>query len=417
MKLEFLGAMGCIGASGVSVEENNDRIVLDYGTKPREIPPKFPLPVEKPKAVLLSHAHLDHSGGIPFLVKKYSTPIYALDVTKDLTELLLEDSIKVSREEGVELPFNEFDIKQTIKNFVFVDYNKPFKIGNFQITYFDAGHIPGSAMIFVEGEKTNVLYTGDFNDINTRLLEKCKDDLPKVKNLIIESTYSDREHPDRKREEKELVKMIEETISDNQPAIVAAFAVGRAQEILLILAKYGVSYPIFMDGMAKKATTIINRYKKYLREPEDLEEALKLVTYVKGRMRKRLVKEAACIITTSGMLTGGPVVKYIERLHKKDRASLILTGWQIEGTPGRILLETGRFIYENFDLEVKMRVKRFDFSAHAGRKGLFEFVKKINPEKVFCVHGDHTQEFAEELKREGFDATAPLANNRIFECQ
>jgi putative mRNA 3-end processing factor len=414
MKLEFLGAMGCVGASGVLVEENNDRIVLDYGTKIREIPPKFPLPVEKPKAVLLSHAHLDHSGGIPLLVKKYSTPIYALDVTKDLTELLLEDSIKVSREEGVELPFNEFDVRQTMKNFVLVDYNKPFKVGNFQITYFDAGHIPGSAMIFVESKDTNLLYTGDINDINTRLLEKCEEDLPKIKNLIIDSTYSDREHPDRKREEKELVKMIEETISDNHPAIVAAFAVGRAQEILLILAKHGISYPLFMDGMAKKATTIINRYKKYLREPEDLEEALKLVTYVKGRMRRRLIKEAACIITTSGMLTGGPVVKYIEKLHKKEKASLILTGWQIEGTPGRILLETGRFIHENLDLEVKMRVKRFDFSAHAGRKGLFEFVKKLNPEKVFCVHGDHTEEFAEELRREGFDAVAPLANNRIF---
>jgi putative mRNA 3-end processing factor len=415
MKIEFLGAMGCVGASGVLVEENNDKIVLDYGIKPREIPPKFPLLVEKPKAVLLSHSHLDHCGSVPLLVKKYSTPIYSLDVTRDLTELLLEDSIKVSMEEGVELPFNEFDIKQTIKNFVFVDYNKPFKIGNFQVTYFDAGHIPGSAMIFVESKKTNVLYTGDFNDINTRLLEKCEDDLPKVKNLIIESTYADREHPDRKREEKELVKMIEETISDNHPAIVAAFAVGRAQEILLILAKHGVSYPIFMDGMAKKATTIINKYKKYLREPEDFEEALRLVTYVKGKMRRRLVKEAACIITTSGMLTGGPVVKYIEKLHKKERASLILTGWQIEGTPGRTLLETGRFIYENFDLEVKMRVKRFDFSAHAGRKGLFEFVKRINPEKVFCVHGDHTEEFAEELKREGFDAIAPLANNRVFD--
>jgi putative mRNA 3-end processing factor len=415
MKVEFLGAMGSVGASGISIEDGSNKIVLDYGTKVREVPPKFPLPVERPKAVLLSHSHLDHSGSVPLLVKKYSTPIYALDVTKDLTELLLEDSIKVSREEGVELPFNEFDVRQTIKNFVLVDYNKPFKIGNFQITYFDAGHIPGSAMIFVESKDTNLLYTGDFNDINTRLLEKCEEDLPKVKNLIIESTYADRQHPDRKREEKELVKMIEETISDNHPAIVAAFAVGRAQEILLILAKHGISYPLFMDGMAKKATTIINRYKKYLREPEDLENALKFVTYVKGRMRKRLVKEAACIITTSGMLTGGPVVKYIEKLYKKERASLILTGWQIEDTPGRILLETGRFIYGNINLEVKMRVKRFDFSAHAGRKSLFEFVKKVNPEKVFCIHGDHTEEFAEELRREGFDAIAPLANNRIFE--
>jgi len=415
MKLEFLGAMGSVGASGISIEDGSDKIVLDYGTKVREIPPKFPLPVERPKAVLLSHAHLDHSGGIPLLVKNYSTPIYALDVTKELTELLLEDSIKVSREEGVELPFNEFDVKQTMKNFVLVSYHKPFKIGDFKITYFDAGHIPGSAMIFVESDKTNVLYTGDFNDINTRLLEKCEQDLPKVKNLIIESTYSDREHPDRKREEKELVKMIEESISDNSPAIVAAFAVGRAQEIVIILAKHGISFPVFMDGMAKKATTIINKYKKYLREPNDLDEALKFVTYVEGRMRRRLVKEAACIITTSGMLNGGPVVKYIEKLHKNERASLILTGWQIEGTPGRILLETGRFIHEDVNIEVKMRVKRLDFSAHAGRKSLFEFVKKLNPEKVFCIHGDHTEEFAEELRREGFDAIAPIANNRVFE--
>ena len=414
MKLEFLGAMGCVGASGISIEDGSDKIVLDYGTKVREIPPKFPLPVEEPKAVLLSHAHLDHSGGIPLLVKKYSTPVYALDVTKELTELLLEDSIKVSREEGVELPFNEFDVKQTMKNFVLVSYHKPFKIGNFKITYFDAGHIPGSAMIFVENDKTNILYTGDFNDINTRLLEKCEDNLPRVKNLIIESTYSDREHPDRKREEKELVKMIEESISDNSPAIIAAFAVGRAQEILIVLAKHGTSCPLFMDGMAKRATTIINKYKKYLREPSDLEDALKFVNYVEGRMRRRLVKEAVCIVTTSGMLNGGPVVKYIEKLHRNEKASLILTGWQIEGTPGRILLETGRFIYENIDIEVKMKVRRFDFSAHAGRKGLFEFVKKINPEKVFCIHGDHTEEFAEELRREGFDAVAPIANNRVF---
>ncbi|MGC9200909.1 MAG: MBL fold metallo-hydrolase [Candidatus Aenigmatarchaeota archaeon] len=413
MILSFLGAMGSVGASGILIDEDSDRIVLDYGTKVREVPPKFPLPVEKPKAVLLSHAHLDHSGGLPLLVKNYSTPIYSLDVTKELTELLLEDSIKVSREEGVELPFNEFDVKQTIKNFVNVSYNKPFKIGNFKITYFDAGHIPGSAMIFVEG-KTNVLYTGDFNSINTRLLEKCEEDLPKVKNLIIESTYSDRDHPDRVREEKELVKMVEETISENHPAIISVFAVGRAQEILLILYKHKISYPVFMDGMAKKATTIINKFKKYLREPEELNEALDFVTYVKGNMRRRILKEACAVITTSGMLNGGPVIKYIEKLYKKERASLILTGWQVEGTPGRILLETGRFIYENLDLEVKMKVRRFDFSAHAGRKQLFEFIKKVNPEKIFCIHGDHTQEFAEELKREGFEAVAPLANNRIF---
>jgi putative mRNA 3-end processing factor len=115
------------------------------------------------------------------------------------------------------------------------------------------------------------------------------------------------------------------------------------------------------------------------------------------------------------MLNGGPVVWYLKKLYSDRRSSLVLTGWQLEDTPGKILLETGRFITKEVDLEVKMLVKRLDFSAHAGRSELFEFVEKLNPEKVFCVHGDHTEEFASELKEKGFDAVAPLANNRIFQ--
>lgn len=414
MIISFLGAMGCVGASGILVESKATRLVLDYGTKPKEKPPTFPLPVDKPLAVLLSHSHLDHAGALPLLVKKYSTPIYSININKELVELLLEDSIKVSAEEGYELPFTSYDVKQTIKNFVEVKYNKKIKIGEFEVTFFDAGHIPGSAMIFLETEKTNILYTGDFNTIDTRLLEKCEDNLPKVKNLIIESTYSDRDHPERKGEEKELIRLIEESITENEPAIVSVFAVGRAQEILLVLCSFELTSPIYMDGMAKKATTIIAKYKNLLRDQEEFERALDLVNFVKPEKRKRIVKEPCVILTTSGMLNGGPVVYYINKLHKKEKATLILTGWQIEGTPGRILLETGKFVYEGREIDVKMKIKRLDFSAHAGRKDLFKFIEKLNPEKIFCIHGDHTQEFAEELRRKGFDAVAPLANERTF---
>ena len=415
IQLEFLGAMACVGASGILVDTGSEKVVLDYGTKVREIPPQFPLPVKNADALLLSHAHLDHSGGNPILVKQFNLPVYALEVTRDLTELLLNDSIKISHEEGVSLPFNKSDVERTIKNFVPVTYRKPFKVHNLEVTYFDAGHIPGSAMIYLKSGKDTILYTGDLNTNNTRLLAKNDNDLPEVKYLIIESTYSEREHPDRKSQEKELIHAINDTLSRDSPVIIAAFAVGRAQEILLILDKYGIDYPLYLDGMAKKATTIINKYKNLLRDPDSLDRALEKTTYVhRASQRKHIIKQPAVVVTTSGMLTGGPIVQYLKKLYKNEESSLLLTGWQIEGTPGKILLETGRFITEEENLEVKMFVKRFDFSAHAGRSGLLKFIEKVDPEKIFCVHGDHTEEFAQELREDGWNAVAPVANNRIF---
>lgn len=415
IQLSFLGAMSCVGASGILVDTGSEKIVLDYGTKVREVPPEFPLPVHYADALLLSHAHLDHSGGSPILVKQFDTPIYALDATRDLTELLLHDSIKVSHEEGIALPFNRLDVQKTVKNFIPVTYRKPFKIHNTEVMYLDAGHIPGSAMIYLRHGEDTILYTGDINTNTTRLLSKLDLDIPPVKYLIIESTYADREHPDRKSQEKELVRIINDTLSRDMPVLIAAFAVGRAQEILLILDKHGIDYPLYLDGMAKKATTIINNYNSLLKDPEALNEALEKVEYIeRNSQRKHAIKQPSVIVTTSGMLTGGPIVWYLKQLYDKVDSSLVLTGWQLDGTPGKLLLETGRFITEEENLEVKMNVTRLDFSAHAGRSGLFELVKKINPEKVFCVHGDHTEEFARELRGEGWDAIAPIANNRVF---
>jgi putative mRNA 3-end processing factor len=414
VKVSFLGAMGCVGASGILLETGSEKILIDYGTKPSETPPKFPLPAGRVDCILLSHAHLDHSGAVPLLMKDNSPPVYALEVTKELTELLLLDSIKISHEEGISLPFTKQHVEQTIQNFVPLDYRKKFRIGSTEFVFLDAGHIPGSAMIYLKTGRQKILYTGDFNNINTRLLKAYDHELPEVDTLIIECTYSDRDHPERKSEEKELVRIVEETIAKDGVALISAFAVGRAQEVLLILHKHGIDYPVYLDGMAKNATTIINKHRNFLKEPNSLDLALENVTYVKPRMRKKLIKEPCVIVTTSGMLSGGPIVQYIKALYANESCSLLLTGWQLEGTPGRILLETGRFIGDGLDLEVRMLVKRLDLSAHAGRSGLIEFIKKVAPEKVFCIHGDHTEEFACELREKGFDAVAPLANNRSF---
>jgi putative mRNA 3-end processing factor len=416
-QISFLGAMQTVGASGVLVDTGIEKILLDYGTKIREVPPRFPIPIQgKPDAILLSHCHLDHSGGVGiFHAKGQSCPIFSINVTKPLTELLLMDSVKISHEEGVSLPFTKKDVEGTVKNFVSIPYRQQNKIHKTTFTFFDAGHVPGSAMILLNLDGKNLLYTGDLKTTDTRLLGKADEDLPKVDYLITESTYSEREHLDRRLQEKELVRIINDTLAVDGHCLLAGFAIGRLQEILLILDKHGIDYPLFMDGMAKKATTITNQHRNLLKDPNSLDNALKKVEYVGSeKARNRILKQSSVILTTSGMLTGGAIAWYMRKMYSDRKSSLVLTGWQLEDTPGKILLETGRYVTKTLDLEVKMFVKRLDFSAHLGRSELFDFVNKLNPEKVFCVHGDHTEEFASELREKGFDAVAPIANNRVF---
>ncbi|MBI2545041.1 MAG: MBL fold metallo-hydrolase [Candidatus Aenigmarchaeota archaeon] len=409
-----------IGNSAVHVDTGVEKFVMDYGTKVQEIPPKFPIPMKgNVDAVMLTHSHLDHSGGIPLLAaNKNNPPIYGIEVAKHLCRLLWMDSLKIAREEKIELPYTKRDVKTSLKNFVPVKFRTPFKLRKTKVTYFDAGHIPGSAMIYSKFDDGKaLLYTGDYNTIDTRLMKKADMNLPDVDYLITESTYSDREHPDRKEMEKELVKIVDETLANDGITLIAGFAVGRIDELLLVLKKHGVQCPIYVDGMAKKAITIINQYKSLLKEKDSLDNALENVEYVYGDvMRKRIVKKPGVILTTSGMLSGGAIIPYLRKLHSQEESSLILTSFQAEGTPGKNLLETGRFVYpkENIDVEVEMFVKRLEFSSHIAKKDLFDFAKKLNPEKIFCVHGDHTEEFAMELKHNGFDAIAPVANNRVF---
>ncbi len=420
-KISFLGAAGDVGASGILVEDGTNRIVMDYGIKVSDDPPSFPIEIKGDVTdAFLSHCHLDHSGAVPLLVKKNGLrKIHSTKVTKGLTELLLYDSIKINKQEGVKLKFDEADVDKTMKKFVIVEYNKPVKLMNdVSVTLFDAGHIPGSAIIGMKIAGKQLLYTGDLNTEDTNLIKGCEKKLPETDILITESTYFDRNHPSRESQEKELINTIRETLANNGNAIVSGFAVGRIDELLLILDKYGIDYPVYIDGMAKKGITIINKNNKILKNPKSMDKALKKAQYIrKSHQRERILKKPSVILTTSGMLKGGPVMLYLKKLYSKRNCSIILSGFQVEGTPGNILLNTGSYVNEKYDLnfEVKMRIKKLDFSSHVGRDDLFKFIEHVNPKKVFCVHGDKTEKFAQELKDKGFDAIAPSDDNRVFE--
>jgi putative mRNA 3-end processing factor len=420
MRLSFLGGAQEVGRSAVLVDTGTENLLLDYGVKINVKPTGYPKEINKKlNAILLSHTHLDHCGAIPILYKQFQKcPLFGLEITRPLSKMLMFDSYKISKYENEEEKFSKRNISNTIKHFKAVKYRKPFMVGKTRVTFFDAGHIPGSALILLETQNKRIMYTGDFNLSDTRLINGADLDLPEVDILITESTYSDREHPDRLKEERKMIETIQETLENDGIALISCFAIARTQETLLVFDEYELEYPIYIDGMGKKTTRIMNSYPGLQREYNCVEKALKRLDVKiisKPSLRKKVLKKPCIIITTSGMLTGGPIAHYIEKIYDREDCTLILTGFQVPGTEGAVLLETGRYIHQDLDLAVKMSVRKFDFSSHSSRSQLFKFVKHVNPGKVFCIHGDNTKRFAQELKEEhGFDAFSP-SNDKNFD--
>jgi len=404
--IEFLGGCDEIGREAFLVKDKNTNVLLEYGV---ELQPniKLPLlPAVKIDGFFVSHAHLDHSGMVPLIYKFQNPTLYATPATLDLMNLLLEDYIKVA---GLTRGFSEYqkyDIAKMNKNFKPCFYNQKFKIGNLVAKLFDASHIPGSASIYISGSKS-ILYTGDINTISTYLLDYKEINYPEIDCLIMESTYSEREHPDRKIEEKRFIKKIREY--ENGLVLLPTFAVGRAQELLLMLYSNGIKREIYLDGMAQKASDIILYHKKYINDDRILKKVLKRVNFIRTKkQRDRIIKRGGIVVTTSGMLNGGPIVYYLKKVRNMKNTCLLMTGFQAEGTPGEKLLRTRYFENCESKFKVNIEIQKFDFSAHAGRSGLFKLIKRIAPKKVICVHGENTKKFAVEIREKlEIEAIAP----------
>jgi len=418
IKIKFLGALNEIGNSGILVESENERIVLDYGLKVFENPPKSPLKVNSMDYVILSHSHLDHSGSLP-LLSQFKPKVYALRPTKEIVRVLLKDNLKVLRNRGIPTNYDENDIEKIISRFRNLTYEKKVEKRDFSFKLLDAGHILGASIIDLEVNGKRIVYTGDFKLKETNLTFGASIPEKNPDILIMESTYWYRVLPDRDRLEKEFVQDVKEILDEDGIVLLPSLTVGRAQEILTILSKYNLhrEYPIYIDGMTIEISSIYLKFENYLKERKKYLEAIKAVKRVRRKaQRKEIIKndEPKIIVSGSGMLEGGPANYYVTQLVDNENSAVFLTCYQVSGTVGRTLLETGRLITNGMNKKAKFKYKLFEFSAHADRNELLEFIEKVEPKIVFLVHGENIENFEKELKERGIEAVMPTYENNLY---
>jgi putative mRNA 3-end processing factor len=399
MKITFHGAAREVGKSCIEVETENKRYIMDAGIKFITGGVEYPTYLEKIydiDGVFISHAHLDHSGALPLLEhKNLSCPIYLTNLTWKITNLLLQDSYHLEKLKHIHPAYVERDITKIKSDLRFVKYDQEYEThnGKVKFQFLNAGHIPGSSSILLKLEGKTLLYTADLNTEKTNLM--IESDIEHLENqidiLITENTYGDRRHPDREFSESGLLKSVEEGIRGGGSVLIPVFGVGRSQEILMILSKLPKDIPIYLDGMARKLTELIlNTNDPYIKNKEILEHMYKRVNIIQNPRERDRIKnmKKIVIVTTSGMVQGGPVVSYMDSFINEKDNFIILTGYQAKGTNGRSIFEDHLYYQHHQRFPVKAHVRKFDFSAHYGQDKIHKLIEKIKPKNLILQHGD-----------------------------
>jgi putative mRNA 3-end processing factor len=417
-KLTFLGSCREVGRSGFFLEENDESVLVDFGVKFSE-PLKFPdmIPTENLQGVALTHAHLDHSGGIPLILKESEASLFCTPATRDLSLLLLRDMYKISQGR---LPFTLKDIALVRKQYEATSYEETMPLGHhFEMTLFNAGHIPGSAMVSIRVDGKRVLFTGDFNAIESHLTPGARKNLPKHDIVVTESTYARRINPPREATEEALIQTVIETKERGGTVLIPAFGVGRSQEIMCILERANLpkKYPIYIDGMAREVDDILMQHPQYLQSPQALQRAVgRAIIINDDRDRKDAVRNGGIIISPAGMLKGGASHLYFKMLHDDPKNAIVFVSFQIPGTPGEELLRTGKVIVGNREFNVTAEVRQHHLSSHSDSRGLLDMLTKIpgDPE-FYTVHGESEscEALAEKLEKRGKKAHVAEINEKI----
>ncbi|MEO0251452.1 MAG: MBL fold metallo-hydrolase [candidate division WOR-3 bacterium] len=386
------------------------RILLDYGVMLNHTP-GFPMhiPPKEVDAVVATHSHLDHSGAIPIFHISERKTVYGTKLNLELTTLLIKDFIHLS---GYYLPFEYIELNSMIRSHINVNYREEVKVGDIKFELLNSGHLPGGASVLLEAEGKRLLYTSDFNTVETRLLRGADLNYGELDAVIIESTYADEDHTERRILEEKFIEEVTNVVETGGTVLVPAFSVGRAQEIACVLAAHHFEYSVVLDGMAREASRILMNNLEYLKDSRLFMDAIHMVGWIDDwRERKKVAKRPGVIIAPAGMLKGGPATYYVQIVGKKSRNAIFLVGYQIPGTPGRELMEKGRCFIDGKVRKIKAKVGFFDFSSHSGAKELKETIKILKGKPVvFTIHGadGNCQKFAKWIKEEvGLEAKAP----------
>jgi len=419
LNVKILGAAKEVGRSAFLVNCDGANFLLDYGVMfgRRGTPPQYPQQV-KPKdvdGIIITHAHLDHSGYVPSMFVSGHTRVYATPPTLELTQLLIEDMLKIEKNYH---PFDIPELYNMVRNTKEIGYREKVQKGNASFELRSSGHVLGGGTVLVESDKKRLFYTGDINPKGSRMLPKADLDIGEIDLLITESTYSQTEQKPRKESEEGLIDFANEVMDRKGVLFVPAFSVERSQEIACVFRSANFKQRIIMDGMALKVNEIMFRHPEYLKDPKVFADAINHAVAIKNdRERKNALTEPCVVISPAGMLVGGNAVFYLQHLAFDNKNGIALVSYQGEGTPGKKLLETGKVSSRGHDLKVAAEVKQFQFSGHADRNDLFDLIKNIkgNP-KVLTVHGDDESctKFAEEIHEKfGLEAYSPKVDETI----
>jgi KH/beta-lactamase-domain protein len=424
-----LGSFCEVGRSAILVDTGESRVLLDAGISPSasgvEALPYFNTPefrLEDLDAVIIGHAHVDHMAAVPILYKYgYRGPVFVTPPTRDLMLLMLTDFIELSKGEGREPPFTMKEVALMMTRVIPVNYNVVVDVApDIKLTFVNAGHILGSALVHLHiGQGLfNLLYTSDLKyyrikgDRGARLLPPAVEEFHRVEALIIEGTYGSKEPQPRDKAEADLIALVNKLNETKGKILIPVMAVGRGQDILYVLnnaLKEGriPEVPIYVDGMIYEVTALYTEYPELLAKP--VRDAMLYqgenpfvgpnIVYVNDESKRQEAindRGPAVIISTSGMMTGGPILEYFKHLAEDERNILAFVSYQAPGTLARRLADGEREVEVRDDstvrkVKVKMNIVSIEgFTGHSTRSELLQFLKYLKPKPRTIVfnHGE-----------------------------
>jgi KH/beta-lactamase-domain protein len=422
-----LGGVKQVGRSCFIVVTPETKVMLDCGINPGEMSgldayPRldwFNFDLDDLDAVVISHAHIDHQGFLPTLFKYgYRGPVYCTEPTLPLMILLQTDSVKIANSNGTYLPYATRDVNEVIKHCITLPYGKPTDISpDVTITLNNAGHIMGSATVHLNiSGAHNILYSGDYKYAKTQLLDSAVSMYPRVETLITESTYGNTTDvmPDQQSVYRGFTESINKTLMEGGKVLLPVPAVGRAQEIMLVMAKEMkegrlIESPIYIEGMISEASAIHMSYAHYL--GSDVRKSVsqginpfqsEYFTVISGYGKRDDIlndENPAIVMATSGMLEGGPSVEYFKELAPNPKNKIMFVSYQINGTLGRRVLDGAMSEVSMMDKSGKVKVvpvrcqtQKIDgFSGHSDFNQIMNFVSRIRPKRVLVNHGEKSK--------------------------